>query len=203
MTFQPTQRYFDALECAASLHEGQNRKGTAIPYISHLAAVATIAIHYGADEDEAIAALLHDAVEDQGGLQTLDYIRHQFGEKVADIVQACSDSVADTSQGETKLPWKTRKQAYLDHIKTASPSVRLVSASDKLHNAQSMLRDYNSQGEALWGRFNAGKEGTLWYYRSLVTAFREHGDSPLLQRLDEVVTQLEAMADASGKVATH
>lgn len=198
MTFLPTQRYFDALECAAALHEGQNRKGTAIPYISHLAAVATIAIYYGADEDEAIAALLHDAVEDQGGLQTLNSIRNQFGERVAAIVQACSDSITDTSQGEKKLPWKTRKQAYLDHLKTASPSVLLVSASDKLHNAQSILRDYRTDGDELWERFNAGKEGTLWYYRSLVTAFKEHGDSPLLQRLDEVVTQLESVATPSG-----
>ncbi|AFY60089.1 HD domain-containing protein [Synechococcus sp. PCC 6312] len=202
MKFQPTQRYFDALEYAATLHKAQTRKGTDIPYISHLAAVATIAIHYGADEDEAIAALLHDAVEDQGGLQTLDYIRNEFGERVAEIVQACSDSIADTIQGEEKLPWKDRKLAYLDHIKTASPSVRLVSASDKLHNAQSIRRDYQTLGDELWNRFNAGKEGTLWYYRSLVEAFREHGDSPLLQTLDEVVTELESVVTPSGKVAT-
>ncbi|KGF72442.1 phosphohydrolase [Neosynechococcus sphagnicola sy1] len=186
-----SDRYNNALEYAASLHSKQTRKGTATPYISHLMAVSMIALEHGATEDEAIAALLHDAVEDQGGLPTLEAIREQFGDTVAAIVKGCSDSVADTSQGETKLPWKDLKLAYITHIKSASPSVRLVSAADKLHNALSILRDYNALGDELWNRFNGKKDGTLWYYRSLVAAFKAKGLTPLVERLDQVVTELE------------
>uniref|UniRef100_B8HM59 Metal dependent phosphohydrolase n=1 Tax=Cyanothece sp. (strain PCC 7425 / ATCC 29141) TaxID=395961 RepID=B8HM59_CYAP4 len=189
-----SQRLNDALEFAAWLHRNQKRKGTETPYITHLVAVCLIAQEYGADEDEAIAALLHDAVEDQGGLPTLHLIRERFGERVAAIVEACSDSIADTSQGENKLPWQQRKLAYIDHIATASPSVRLVSAADKLHNAMSILRDYKTLQDELWQRFSGRKDGTLWYYRSLVQAFRQVEVTPLVERLDQVVTELEHLA---------
>jgi (p)ppGpp synthase/HD superfamily hydrolase len=132
-------------------------------------------------------------VEDQGGLPTLVAIREKFGEKVAAIVEGCTDSTADTSKGETKLPWKERKLAYIAHIAEASPSVRLVSTADKLHNAMSILKDYQAISETLWERFKGGKEGTLWYYRSLVTAFEQSGSTPLVEKLDQVVTALEEL----------
>lgn len=189
-----TAKYNEALEYAAWLHRHQVRKQTEIPYISHLVAVSLIALEHGATEEEAIAALLHDAVEDQGGLPILEEIRRRFGGTVASIVEGCSDSTADASKGEKKLPWQARKTAYISHIATASPSIRLVSASDKLHNALSILRDYRELGEALWERFHGGKEGTLWYYRSLVTAFRQVESNPLVERLDGVVSELETLA---------
>jgi (p)ppGpp synthase/HD superfamily hydrolase len=188
-----TPRYNEALEYTAWLHRNQIRKGTEIPYISHLVAVSMIALEYGANEDEAIAALLHDAVEDQGGLPALVAIREKFGEPVAAIVEGCTDSTADTSKGETKLPWKERKLVYIAHIAEASPSVRLVSTADKLHNAMSILKDYQAIGETLWERFKGGKEGTLWYYRSLVTVFEESGSTSLVEKLDQVVTALEEL----------
>ena len=184
-----TQRYADALQLAWQLHDGQVRKGTTIPYMSHLIAVSSLALEHGANEDEAIAALLHDAVEDAGGMPTLERIRQQFGLAVADIVEGCTDSYEDP-----KPPWRQRKQAYLVHLGTASPSVRLVSNADKLHNARSIRSDLRVQGPALWSRFTAGRDGSLWYYRSLVQAFAAHGRTPLLDELDLTVTELEAMA---------
>jgi (p)ppGpp synthase/HD superfamily hydrolase len=136
---------------------------TEIPYLAHLLGVASIALEYGADEDEAIAALLHDAVEDAGGLARLEDIRSRFGENVAGIVAACTDAYV-----VPKPPWRERKEGYIEHIVQASKSARLVSAADKLHNARSILKHYRVEGEALWSRFNGGKEGTLCYYRALV-----------------------------------
>lgn len=185
-----TQRYADALQLAWRLHDGQVRKGTAIPYVSHLIAVSSIALEHGADEDEAIAALLHDAVEDCGGPPTLEMIRARFGDRVAGIVDGCTDS-----HEEPKPAWRPRKEAYLAHLASAPPSVRLVSNADKLHNARSILLDLRVHGPALWTRFTAPKEGTLWYYRSLVGAFALHGRRPLVDELDRTVEQIEALAD--------
>ena len=181
-----TSRFNDAFEFAAVRHAGHVRKGTNIPYIAHLLGVASIALEYGANEDEAIAALLHDAVEDQKA--TLQEIRDRFGAAVAGIVAGCSDTDV-----EPKPDWRPRKEAYVAHIPTASPSVQLVSAADKLHNARAILRDYRDVGEALWGRFNGGRDGTLWYYRALVEAFRAAGSMPLVEELDRVVSELEAV----------
>src|ERR1051325_12202408 len=128
-----TSRFEDALSFAARLHSGQLRKGTAIPYVSHLLAVASVALEHGADEDEAIAALLHDAVEDQGGAPTREEIRRRFGDRVVEIVDGCTDA-----ETVPKPPWRERKERYIAHVAEASPSVRLVSASDKLHNARSI-----------------------------------------------------------------
>lgn len=184
-----TRRFTDALTLACDLHRTQARKGTQIPYVAHLLAVAGLALEHGASEDEAIAAVLHDAVEDQGGAETAARIRAQFGDAVADIVVACSDTDV-----VPKPPWRARKEAYIAHVRTAPASVRLVSACDKLHNARTLAADYRQVGEELWKRFTGGREGTLWYYRSLVTAFAEHGRTPLLDELDRVVTELESLA---------
>lgn len=184
-----TARFEDALRFAARLHAAQVRKGTSVPYMAHLLGVTGIALEHGANEDEAIAALLHDAVEDQGGAPMLRQIRERFGDAVAEIVAGCTD--ADTLP---KPPWRARKEAYIDHLRCAPVSVRLISASDKLHNARSILKDFREVGDSLWGRFTGGREGTLWYYRALVEAFREHGSTPLIEELDRVVTEIERLA---------
>ena len=150
-----TERYAEALQLAWRLHRTQVRKGTSMPYVSHLIAVSSLALEHGANEDEAIAALLHDAVEDAGGKPTLDMIRIRFGDAVADIVAGCTDAYV-----EPKPDWRPRKDAYLAHLANASASVRLVSASDKLHNARSILLDLRVHGPALWSRFTAGKPGS-------------------------------------------
>lgn len=181
-----SRRFEDALVFATQLHREQPRKGTTIPYVAHLLAVASIALEHGADEDEAIGALLHDAAEDQGGEPTLKLIRERFGPRVAEIVEGCTDAITIP-----KPPWRQRKEKYLAHLPHSSASVRLVSASDKLHNARSILSDLHREGEETWTRFNGGKEGTLWYYRALVRAFRAAGNSPLVEELDRVVTEME------------
>jgi (p)ppGpp synthase/HD superfamily hydrolase len=161
-----TSRFDEAYAYAARLHADQARKGTNIPYLSHLLAVASLVLEDGGSEDEAIAALLHDAVEDQGGQETLAEIRNLFGGRVAGIAR----------------------------IRQASSEVRRVSMADKLHNARSILRDYRVLGEGLWERFNAGKDDQLWYYRELVKAFREEGQSPMVDELNQVVSELEQLA---------
>ena len=181
-----THRFADALDFAFRLHNGQKRKGGDVPYLAHLLGVASIALEYDADEDAAIAALLHDAIEDQGGAETGEEIRRRFGPAVAAIVVSCTDT--DTIP---KPPWRARKEAYIAHIGQASPAARLVSAADKLHNARSILKDYRAIGERLWGRFTGGREGTLWYYRALVAVFQEAGAGPLVEELDRVVTEIE------------
>ncbi len=185
----PSVRFRDALTYACELHAAQRRKGTDIPYVAHLLAVASIALEHGASEDEAIAALLHDAVEDQGGRATGDEIRRRFGDAVADVVHACSDTDV-----EPKPPWRARKEAYIAHLSGAPRSVLLVSASDKLHNARSILADLRTAGDALWSRFSGGRDGTLWYYRALVTTFQRLLPGPLTDELDRTVTALETLA---------
>lgn len=192
---QLSKRYQEALNFAFELHREHERKGTGIPYFSHLMSVSAIAMEHGANEDEAIAALLHDAIEDQadkyGGAEKLaQEIEIKFGPRVLEIVKGCTDA-----EVIPKPPWRERKETYLAHICEASPSIRLVSMSDKLHNARCIVADYRLVGEALWSRFNAGKEGTLWYYRSLVTAFRSADAShALVQELDRVVSEIETLA---------
>ncbi len=185
-----TERFEEALVYATQLHDGQVRKGTQIPYISHLLAVASLVLEAGGDEDEVIAALLHDGPEDQGGLETLETIRDRFGERVAGIVSECSDTF-----DEEKPPWKERKLAYLQHLENASPSTLLVSCADKLHNARAILSDYRADGESLWERFNGKRTGTLWYYRTLAETYGRAGNPPtLLPELKSVVTKLEELA---------
>ncbi len=181
-----TSRFDDALIYTSALHAKQFRKGSRIPYIAHLLGVTALVLENGGDEDEAIAALLHDAVEDQGGVKTLKTIRHRFGKRVASIVEGCSDAFT-----HPKPPWRERKERYLSHLETASPSTRLVSLADKVHNARSILRDLHKDGESTWSKFNGGKEGTLWYYRSLVDAFSRLDSNPLVHELRSAVEQIE------------
>jgi (p)ppGpp synthase/HD superfamily hydrolase len=187
-----SERFIDALTFATQLHAGQTRKGSEVPYIAHLLGVASTVLEHGANEDEAIAALLHDAIEDQGGAATREEIRRRFGDTVTEIVDGCTDS--DTTP---KPPWRQRKEAYIAHIPTASASVLLVSAADKLYNARSVLKDYRLIGDAVWERFQGGKNGSLWYYRAVVDAFRSTGSSPLFDELERVVSELERLVDNS------
>ncbi len=184
-----TEQFTEAMAYAAELHRTQVRKGSGVPYIAHLMSVAALALEHGANEDEAIAALLHDAIEDQGGDVTRQEIQRRFGGTVTGIVDGLSDSDV-----QPKPPWRERKEAYIAHLGNASPSVLLVSVCDKLHNATSILRDYRRIGEDLWSRFRGGKDGTLWYYRALVTTYRQSYQSPLVEELDRVVTELETLA---------
>ncbi len=183
-----TEKFEDALLYAARLHRDQTRKGTGVPYVTHLLAVAAIVGESGGTEDEVIAALLHDAPEDAGGEARLEEIRARFGGPVAEVVAGCSDTYETP-----KPPWRERKEAYIAHLADAPPSVRLVSAADKLHNARSVLADYRTLGEDLWGRFNGGREGTLWYYRAVADALA--GDGPVADELGRAVAELEALAD--------
>ena len=187
-----THRFDLAFQFASVLHHAQTRKGTQIPYISHLMAVAALVLESGGDEDQAIAALLHDAVEDQGGLPTLETIRHLFGDRVANTVRECSDS--ESSDPNDKLPWHRRKQAYLEHLSIASPEALLVSVADKLHNARSILTEYRQIGDAIWSRFNkeASKADQLRYYRALVTTLRKTtAPVAMVDVLNRVVSELE------------
>ena len=183
-------RFRQALEYAATLHQGQARKGTDIPYTSHLLAVAAIVLEHGGDEDQAIAALLHDAVEDQGGETTRQEIRERFGDRVAAMVDDCTD--ADV---QPKPEWKERKRAYIAHIESANEDSLLISMADKLHNAGAIGRDYRRLGAEVFERFNVGAQEVAWYYRSLVEAFEarqfENDAGALLNELKLAVNELE------------
>ncbi len=182
-------RFTETLAYTTELHARQRRKGTDVPYIAHLLGVAAIVLEDGGDEDEAIAALLHDAVEDQGGLPTLAIISERFGERVAEIVQGCTD--ADT---HPKPPWRERKEGYIAHVRHATPSVRRVSLADKLHNARAILHDQRQIGDAIFDRFAGGKVGTIWYYRTLAHVFLDTASGPNAAELDRVVTEMERLA---------
>ncbi len=186
-------RVSEALTLAAVLHAEQPRKGTSIPYLSHLVAVAALVMEDGGDEDEVIAALLHDAVEDQGGAATAEVIRKQFGDRVADVVVECSDAVPE--EAHEKLPWHERKRHHLAGVADMSESALRVSAADKLHNVQSTLFDVRRDGTSVWDRFKTGREGFLWYHRQVLAALlRRTPDSRSVQRLSHA---LEELADIS------
>lgn len=189
-----TSRFVEALGYACDAHQTQKRKKTEIPYVAHLLSVCALVLEDGGSEVEAIAALLHDVAEDQGGERRLDEIRERFGLPVEEIVRACSDSL--TEDPREKAPWIDRKRTYLAHLAVeARDGVLRVSAADKLHNARAVLADYRRVGEALWTRFSGGREGTLWYYRSIANelALRRPG-SPLVQELGRTVTELSKLA---------
>jgi (p)ppGpp synthase/HD superfamily hydrolase len=211
---QPLSSRFDqALAVAADLHRQQARKGTSIPYMSHVLAVASIALEYGADEDEAIAALLHDAIEDaprELGPHAEEIVRGwvamKFGSRVLQLVEACTDADTRDAHGN-KPPWAQRKIDYVASIAQKPASAVLVAAADKLHNARTILRDFRTHRAELWGRFNkeAGKPGVIGYYRGLIIAFRKRLDGlddnrliGLIDELDEVVSALEQRANHRG-----
>lgn len=184
-------RFDQAFLFASELHRSQLRKGTSIPYISHLLSVTALVLEDGGSEDEAIAALLHDAVEDQGGQATLAEIRQRFGEQIAGWVMELSDTDAIP-----KPPWQARKEEYLEHLAQAGPEVLRISLADKLHNARSILDDVRQEGSQSLERFKGGKAGTLWYYRRLVEIFQARLASPRAAELERVVGELETLANS-------
>jgi len=191
MSFQAaslSDQFQKAFDYAFKLHRNQIRKGSNIPYISHLLAVTALVMEDGGDEEEAIAALLHDAVEDQGGLETLNQIKVHFGERVASIVEECSDSFTTP-----KPPWRDRKSKYLENLSSASPSVLKVSLADKLHNIRSLILAYQKEGQAIWSNFRGGKEGTMWYYHQLSNIFHRHGENVMLAEFDHALGQLDQL----------
>ncbi len=178
-------RFEAALAYANLVHAGQRRKGTSIPYVAHLLGVASLVLEDGGDEDETIAALLHDAVEDGGGRPRLLDIRGRFGERVAAIVEGCSDA-----ETVPKPPWLARKRHHLARLRHASPEVARVAAADKLHNARAVLADFRRHGPSLFDRFNGGRDGTLWYYACAVNVLRERAPGDLVDELARVVGEL-------------
>lgn len=182
-------RFEEALAYAFHVHGGQTRKGSETPYVGHLLGVCALVIEDGGDEDEAIAALLHDAAEDAGGRERLEDIRARFGDRVADVVAQCSDTFETP-----KPPWRERKEAYLAHLGEASAEALRVGLADKVYNAGAVLRDYRELGEQLWSRFNAGRDDSLWYYRALADAYARVKPGPLAAELERLVSELEAEA---------
>lgn len=192
-----THRLAAALDLAIELHGEQVRKrspdevGPDVPYLSHLLAVTALVLSHGGDEDEAVAALLHDGPEDQGGRPVLETIRDRFGERVARVVEACSDTFETP-----KPPWLERKTRYIDHLRLGDPGddVWVVSIADKVHNVRSIVHDRRIVGEAVWERFTAGRSGTLWYYRTLEAIFRERVPEraqPLVMELARLLDELD------------
>jgi len=185
-----TERFIEALAVAARLHRDQLRKGTQIPYETHLLGTCSIALEFGANEDQAIAALLHDVIED---VEPPEFARAEvarFGPEVVRLVEGCTDSVAGS-----KGPWQARKEEYLAHLHEADAAILLVSASDKLHNARAIVTDLHRYGSAVWERFHAEREDKLWYYRALVDAFRANPahNTDLVEELDVTVTEMERL----------
>jgi GTP pyrophosphokinase len=181
-----TDRFSDAVTLALRMHRGQKRKLSGTPFAAHLLRVAGTVLEHGADEDTAIAAVLHDAIEDQGGPEARERIASMFGRRVARIVDECSDT-----DEVPKPPWRTRKERYLAHLVSASPSARMISAADKLDNLRSLLVSYRQSGEAVWEQFRGGRDGTLWYFRSVRDILQQSGPSLLVAELARTLGELE------------
>ncbi|HTP25703.1 MAG TPA: HD domain-containing protein [Anaeromyxobacteraceae bacterium] len=182
------ERFRDAMVEALRLHARQERKGSRVPYMTHLLGTAAAVLHFGGDEDQAIAGLLHDAAEDQGGQPTLEAIRQKFGERVAEIVEGCTDTFE-----EKKPAWKPRKQAYIAKLAQEPKHVLLVSAADKLDNARAIVADLRQSGAKVWSRFNGGID-SLWYYRALVEAYQQAKVGPIALELEAAVSEMERLA---------
>lgn len=181
-----TQRFFDAMHYAHEVHGAQTRKGTAVPFMAHLIGVASIVLDDGGTEEEAVAALLHDAAEDHGGRARLDDIRARFGNGVAKVVEDCTDSWATPPE-----PWSERKTKYVEHARKLSGGSLRVSAADKVHNTYAILRDLRSIGERVWERYSASPDDVLAYYQALVRAYREAGGGRLVDELERIVRGIE------------
>jgi (p)ppGpp synthase/HD superfamily hydrolase len=177
------------------MHSGQTRKASTIPYIAHLMGVASLVLEAGGDEDLAIAALLHDVVEDCGGAPMLREVRRRFGKRVAEVVDGCTDAYE-----VPKPPWRERKESYIRRLKKERADTRLVSAADKLNNVRSILSDYRAVGESVWSRFNGGREGTLWYYRTLRDEFLRRDENRITRAFDLAVRELESLTGCTSTV---
>ena len=175
-----TQRYADAVAYASIAHATQTRKGTDLPYICHLLGVSSLVLEAGGDEDLAIAGLLHDVAEDQGGEPRLNDVRNRFGNRVADIVEACSDSLSEDPT--KKAPYEQRKRDHIEHLRHASDDVLLVTAADKLHNARAIHADLLVHGPEMFERFNGTAEQILWYYNAILTVLEERRVNPHLTK---------------------
>jgi GTP pyrophosphokinase len=184
-----SSRFDEAFLYAHEAHRHQRRKKTDRPYISHLLGVASLVLQYGGDEEQAIAALLHDVVEDCGGAPRLEEIRRKFGERVARIVEGCTDS-----DQMPKPPWRERKEGYLRRVLHEDSEVLLISAADKLYNVREILMDLRAHGTGVWERFTGKQAGSLWYYRALVEAFRGRAPEPLVDELGRAVAELEGLS---------
>lgn len=184
-----TDRFGEALHYAHEIHRDQRRKGTSIPYISHLMSVAALTLEHGGNEDQAIAALLHDAAEDCGGLERLEDIRARFGEAVATIVADCTDSFEPQ-----KTDWRPRKEVYLASLDTKPASSLLVSAADKTHNARAIVSDLTTVGDRLWDRFNQDRDSVLWYYAELARAIELRLPGTLASELERTVERMHRLA---------
>ena len=181
-------RFLRAFQFASEKHARQTRKASTIPYIAHLMGVASLVLEAGGDEDLAIAALLHDVVEDCGGAPMLKEVRRRFGKRVAHIVDGCTDAYEIP-----KPPWRERKESYLRRLQKENADARLVSAADKLNNVRSILSDYRIVGESVWSRFKGGREGTLWYYRTLRGEFLRRKSNRITCDFDLAVRELESL----------
>ena len=191
-----TQRYADAVAYTSALHASQARKSTSIPYVSHLLGVSSLILEAGGDEDMAIAGLLHDGPEDQGGQKVLDEIRERFGERVANIVMGCTDSLAEDP--EDKADWRERKEDYIAHLKDVDDDALTVSLADKLHNARAIVSDLMITGPTTWDRFNASREDILWYYNEILATGRiRNGSEYLVTNLTEAVKNMQELNRAS------
>jgi (p)ppGpp synthase/HD superfamily hydrolase len=187
-----SRKFEEAFQLAFELHQTkgkQGRKGKDTPYVSHLMAVAALVLEFGGSEEEAIAALLHDAVEDQGGPKTLKLIEERFGAGVAQIVKDCSDYIDGP-----KPAWHERKTRYIEHLPHVSASSRRVSLADKIHNAGTILRDVRYHGVKTFDHFNGKRTGTLWYYDALARTFLEQKQDEMAKELDRIVNELYAAA---------
>lgn len=187
-----TPRFDAALAYAARLHREQRRKGTDVPYVAHLLGVASLALEMGTDEDGAIAALLHDAVEDQD--VTVAEIARDWGEAVARIVADCTDSFGGGGPGGAKAPWRERKAAYLAALPSKPAASLLVSLADKTYNGRAIVDDLRVHGDALWARFSGGRE-SLWYYRTLAEVFVVALPGPGADRFAAIVDEMHTLAD--------
>ncbi len=181
-----TSRFEQALIYALEAHRQQFRKGSQIPYFSHLISCAALVMESGGDEDQTIAALLHDVAEDQGGNRRLDEIESLFGKRVRRIVEACSDTLESP-----KPPWRERKEQYIAHLSTADEDVLLVSLADKVHNLRTIYLDYQKVGDEIWDRFQGGKQGSLWYFRSLLEVFKVYYPHPMVKEFERLLNFFE------------
>jgi (p)ppGpp synthase/HD superfamily hydrolase len=193
--YKMTDRFSDAVKFAKDLHAEQTRKIPKVPYLSHLLRVAGLVMGFDGDEDTVIAALLHDAVEDQGGIATAEIIRGKFGDRVTKFVLDCSDSFS--GKEEQKLPWRQRKDAYIAHIRTSESESRLICACDKLDNLRSIVADYRLKGEELWQIFSGKRDDTLWYYREVYNILCEDGNPVLFGELKFLLETLDNMVAAN------